>query len=141
MRVRLWIKVILFGPACAVILSGVSLLIDEMIRPDREILLFDLKCLVHLIVALVAAVSGVIVSLAVLISRSRSISLVIALVMGLTISIGLIKGAADLYSRTDYFDAPMFYADVVQIFLNLLIFPGVCVLIWKVFGKDLLAAR
>src|SRR5215212_2450112 len=107
MQVQLWIKVILFGSACAVILSGVSLLIDEAIRPDREILLLDLKYLVYLIVALVALVSGIIVSLAVLISRSRSISTVIAFVVGLTISIGLIKGATDLYSQTDYFDSPM----------------------------------
>jgi len=137
MQVQLWIKVILFGSACAVILSAVSLLIDEAIRPDREILLLDLKYLVYLIVALVALVSGIIVSLAVLISRSRSISTVIAFVVGLTISIGLIKGATDLYSQTDYFDAPMFYADLIQIFLNLIIYPGVCLLIWKVFRKDL----
>jgi hypothetical protein len=132
--------VILFGSTCAVVLSGALVLIDELIRPEREILLINLKYLVYLVVALVAAVSGIFVSLSVLISRSRPISIVVAFIVGLTISIGLIKGSVDLYSRTDYFDLPIFYADVIQILLNLLIYPAVCFLIWKVFNKDLVLA-
>lgn len=141
MRVKLWLKVILFGLGSAVVFSMLSLLVDELVRPDREILLLNLKYLVYLIVCLVAAVSGIIVALVVLITRSRTISLIASAIVGFMISIGLIQGAVDLYTSTDFFDAPMFYADLVQIALNLMIYPIVCLLTWKLFRTDLTAAR
>ena len=105
MRAKLWLKVILFGLGSAVVFSIFSLLVDELVRPDREMLLLNLKYLVYLIVCLVAAVSGTIVALVILITRSRTISLIAAAIVGFTISIGLIQGAVELYTRTDYFDA------------------------------------
>jgi hypothetical protein len=136
MRVILWIKIIVVGIASAVIFTFAALLIDEFVRPEREILMFNLKYLVYLIVLLIAAVCGLIVSLAILITRSRRISFFVALFVGLTISVGLMKGAFDIYSQT-YFDTPMFYADLVQIALNVAIYPSVWYLVWKIFRKKL----
>ncbi|MFL6466519.1 MAG: hypothetical protein ACJ72Z_01030 [Pyrinomonadaceae bacterium] len=138
MRLFLWIKIIAFGIASAVIFTLAALAIDKVVRPEREILMINLKYLVYLIVLLTAAVCGMIVSLAVLIGRSRRISFFVALFVGLAISFGLIKGTFDIYSQT-YFDAPMFYADLVQIVLNLAIYPLVSYLVWKIFQKELIS--
>jgi len=138
MRVILWIKIIVVGIASAVIFTIAALVIDEVARPEREILMLNLKYLVYLIVLMTAAVCGLIVSLAILITRSRRISFFVALFVGFTISVGLMNGAFDIYSQT-YFDAPMFYADLVQIFLNLAIYPLVSYSVWKIFQKELIS--
>ena len=141
MRVVFWGKVILFGATAAVVLNVIALLIDELVRPKRESLMLDLSYLVYLVVLLIAGVSGVIVSIAVLISRSEKISILAALFVGLTISTGLIKGSLEIFSGSEYFDAPMFYADIIQIVLNLIIYPSVCLLIWRFFRKELVRAN
>jgi hypothetical protein len=137
MRVLFWIKVILAGVVCSVILSALSLTIDEIVRPDREILLLNLKYLVYIIVLTIAAGSGAIIGAAILATRSFKISMAVAVAVALTISIGLVKGAVETYQRSDHFDSEMFYADLVQIALNLAIYPAVCFTVWKLFRKEL----
>ena len=100
-------------------------------------LIFNLKALVYIIVLSLAVISGIIVSVVTLISRSQIISILSAAVIGVGISIGTIKGASEVYFRPDYFDASMFYADVVQIALQISIYPLVCLMIWMVFRNDL----
>ena len=138
MRFVLWLKVILFGVFAAMILSAISLLIDKLVRPERGLLVLDLTYVVYMLVLLIAAVSGAVVSLGVLLSKSKTMSTIIAVLVAVTISTGLIKGAYETYSSTIFFDAPMFYADLIQIALNLVVYPLVALLIWKVFADDLL---
>jgi hypothetical protein len=47
MRVILWIKIIVVGIASAVIFTFAALLIDEFVRPEREItnVQFEVSCL------------------------------------------------------------------------------------------------
>lgn len=135
MRVLIWIKILLFGMVSAVILSMLGQLLDSVIRPSRGLLFLDLKYVVYFIVSLVAAASGAIVSIAALISRSRTLTMIAALLVALTVSTGLFKGAYETYSNTTFFDAPTFYSDIVQIILNLIIYPVVALSIWKVFRK------
>ena len=122
----------------AMILSAISLLIDKLVRPERGLLFLELTYVVYMLVLLIAAVSGSIVSLGVLLSKSKTISMIIAVLVAVTISTGLIKGAYETYSSAIFFDAPMFYADIVQIVLNLIIYPMVALLIWKMFAGELL---
>jgi hypothetical protein len=132
-----WIKVILFGVVAAVTFTAIALLIDKAIRPSRGLLFLDLTYVVYLILSLIAAVCGAIVSIAALVSKSRTGTLIVAFIVAVTISNGLLQGAYEIYSNEIFFDAPMFYADVIQIILNLIIYPAVAVLIWKLFAKEL----
>lgn len=141
MRALVWVKVILFGMITAVIFSAIALLIDKAIRPSRGLLFLDLTYAVYLVVSAVAAVSGAIVSIAALLSKSLSATLIAAFVVAITISTGLIQGAYEIYSSETFFDASMFYADVVQILLNVIAYPVVTILIWKLFAKDLPATQ
>jgi hypothetical protein len=104
-------------------------------------LIFNLKALVYIIVLSIAAISGIVVSAMVLISRSEIVSILSSAVVGITTSMGTVKGAYEVYFRPDYFDAPMFYADVVQIALQILMYPSICLIIWMVFRKDLLESH
>ena len=137
MRTLLWIRVILFGTAAAVFLSVISLMIDGLIRPQREILFISLTLVVYIIVAIFAAAGGAVLSLAILIFRSFVVSMIAAVGVGTIVSFGLIEGAVEVYRNPTYFDAPMFYADIVQVILNLVIFPSVGYLTWKIFDKEL----
>jgi hypothetical protein len=138
MRGLFWLKVILFGVVAAVVLSALSLLIDKPVRPERGLLFLDLTYVAYMLVLLIAAISGAVVSLAVLLTKSKTISFIIAALVAITISTGLISGAYETYSSTIFFDAPMFYADVLQVILNLITYPLVTLLIWKLFGRELL---
>jgi hypothetical protein len=137
MRVVLWVKVILFGIFAAIILSMLSLLIDGFVRPERALLFLDLTYVVYMLVMLIAAGSGLVISLAALLTRSKTVSWIGAVLVAVTISTGAMKGAYDTYSNAIFFDAPLFYADLIQVVLNLIIYASVASLIWKVFGKEL----
>jgi hypothetical protein len=133
----LWFKVLTLGIGGAVLLTALSLLIDENLRPDRGTLFLDFKYAAYVLVLAISAFCGIIVSLAALISRSFRNSMALSVLVALVISIGSIRGVIELYARTDHLDAPMFYADVVQILMNLLMYPAICYLIWKLFGAQL----
>ena len=141
MHVLFWVKVVLFGAAAAAVLSVLSLMIDGLIRPQRELLFLSLTAVVYVVVALFAAAAGVILSLVILIFRSRPVSMIVAVILAITVSLGLVEGAMEIYRNPTYFDAPMFVADIVQIILNLIIFPVVGILIWKLFAKELTGTR
>jgi hypothetical protein len=134
-----WLKIILFGILASVVFAFAELLIDGLVRPKRELLMLDLTLLVYLLVLMVSTVCGLVISLAALLSKSRTITLVVAIVTAVTISTGLIRGAYETYADITFFDAPMFYADIIQVVINLSIYPLVGWLIWKLFRDKLLA--
>lgn len=139
MRLLRWIRLIGIGGFAGGSLSAMALWIDTLIRPERNIMMFDLTLLVYLFVGVVGFIGGSILAIVQLAFQSRSVTLVSAAVVSLTVSWGMIKGAAELYQNPTYFDAPMFYSDIAHILLNLLIFPVVGFVVWKL--ADPRAAR
>jgi hypothetical protein len=133
----LWIKVFLVGVGGTALVTAGSLMLDEYLRPTGDLLFLNMKYAAYVIVLVVSVVCGLIVSAGILITRSFRSSMALSILVALGVSIGSIRGAIDLYALTDNFDTSMFYADLVQIAINLLVYPAICFVIWKLFGTQL----
>ena len=122
-------------------LSLICLKLYFSLIPGGNLGIWDFTFLAYIIVSIFYAFLGIILAVILLYVNSFALSIFISLIFSVAATTPIVKETVDLYVRPDYFDKNLFFANLLFILANFILFPAICGLIWILKRKFLISTQ